>query len=34
MAGIGAWQHIKMPERVFEHLVGFLSPQAQGNDNT
>ena len=27
-AGIGAWQQLKMPERVFEHVSGFLSPSA------
>jgi hypothetical protein len=27
-AGIGAWQQIKMPERVFEHIAKFLSTNA------
>ena len=27
-AGIGAWQQMKMPERVFEHIVKFLSTNA------
>ena len=27
-AGIGAWQQLKMPERVFEHIATFLSPYA------
>ena len=27
-AGIGAWQQLKMPERVFEHIAAFLSPYA------
>jgi hypothetical protein len=27
-AGIGAWQQIKMPERVFEHIAKFLGPDA------
>ena len=26
--GIGAWQQMKMPERVFEHVARFLSPSA------
>jgi hypothetical protein len=34
MAGIGAWQQIKMPERVFERVARFLSTPAHGNDNT
>ena len=25
-AGIGAWQQLKMPERVFEHIGKFLGP--------
>jgi hypothetical protein len=28
MAGIGAWQQIRMPERVFEHVAAFLTPKA------
>jgi len=32
MPGIGAWQQMKMPERVFEHIATFLSPSAQSND--
>ena len=32
-AGIGAWQQMKMPERVFEHIAKFLGPDAHGNDN-
>ena len=28
-AGIGAWQQMKMPERVFEHVARFLSPYAK-----
>ena len=24
MAGIGAWQQIRMPERIFEHISDFL----------
>ena len=28
MAGIGAWQQIKMPERVFAQVAAFLGPQA------
>ncbi len=28
IAGIGAWQQLKMPERVFEHIATFLSPYA------
>ena len=31
--GIGAWQQMKMPERVFEHIAKFLSPYAHSNDN-
>jgi hypothetical protein len=31
--GIGAWQQLKMPERVFEHIAKFLSPSAPSNDN-
>ena len=27
-AGIGAWQQIKMPERIFQHIAAFLSPSA------
>ena len=27
-AGIGAWQQMKMPERVFEHMAKFLSTNA------
>jgi hypothetical protein len=27
-AGIGAWQQLKMPERVFEHIAKFLGPYA------
>jgi hypothetical protein len=33
-AGIGAWQQMKMPERVFEHVSRFLSPSAHRTDNT
>jgi len=33
-AGIGAWQQLKMPERVFEHIATFLSPSAHRIDNT
>ena len=33
-AGIGAWQQIKMPERVFDQVARFLSRQAHGNGNT
>jgi hypothetical protein len=32
-AGIGAWQQMKMPERVFEHIATFLSSDANRNDN-
>jgi hypothetical protein len=32
-AGIGAWQQLKMPERVFEQIAKFLSPQAHRNEN-
>ena len=32
--GIGAWQQLKMPERVFEHIATFLSPSAHRTDNT
>ena len=28
IAGIGAWLQMKIPERVFEHVAGFLSRQA------
>jgi hypothetical protein len=28
MAGIGAWQQIKMPGRVFAQVAAFLGPQA------
>ena len=28
-AGIGAWQQMKMPERVFEHIAKFLSTNAR-----
>ncbi len=28
-AGIGAWQQMKMPERIFEHMAGFLRPYAR-----
>jgi len=28
-AGIGAWQQMKMPERVFEHIATFVSPYAR-----
>ena len=31
--GIGAWQQIKMPERVFERIAKFLSPSAHSNNN-
>jgi hypothetical protein len=34
MAGIGARQQIKMPERIFERVAGFISAPAHGNDNT
>ena len=27
-AGIGAWQQLKMPERVFAHITKFLGPDA------
>jgi len=27
-AGIGAWQQMKMPERVFTHIAKFLGPDA------
>jgi hypothetical protein len=27
-AGIGAWQQVKMPERVFAHIAKFLGPDA------
>jgi hypothetical protein len=27
-AGIGAWQQLKMPERVFAHIAKFLGPDA------
>jgi hypothetical protein len=33
-AGIGAWQQLKMPERIFEHVSGFLSPPAHRTDDT
>jgi hypothetical protein len=33
-AGIGAWQQLKMPERVFEHIATFLSPYAHRTDHT
>ena len=33
-AGVGAWQQIKMPQRVFEHVARFLSPYAHPTDNT
>jgi len=33
-AGIGAWQQLKMPERIFEHVARFLSPYAQRTGNT
>jgi hypothetical protein len=33
-AGIGAWQQMKMPERVFEHMAKFLSTNAHRTDNT
>jgi hypothetical protein len=33
-AGIGAWQQLKMPEHVFEHVAGFLSPYAHRTDGT
>jgi hypothetical protein len=33
-AGIGAWQQMKMPERVFEHVARFLSPYAHRTDKT
>ena len=33
-AGIGAWQQLKMPERVFEHIATFLGPYAHRTDNT
>ncbi len=29
MAGIGAWQQIKMPERVFKHVADYCSPKAR-----
>ena len=28
IAGFGAWQQMKMPERVFEHIAKFLGPAA------
>jgi hypothetical protein len=31
-AGVGAWQQIKMPERVSEHIAAFLSPNAHRTD--
>ena len=34
IAGIGAWQQMKMPERVFEHITAFLSPSGLRTDNT
>ena len=33
-AGIGAWQQLKMPERIFEHVARFLSPYAHRTGNT
>jgi hypothetical protein len=33
-AGIGAWQQLKMPDRVFEHIATFFSPCAHRTDNT
>ena len=33
-AGIGAWQQLKMPERVFERIATVLSPSPQRTDNT
>ena len=33
IAGIGAWQQMKMPERVFEHVARFVSPSAHRTDN-
>ncbi len=33
IAGIGAWQQLKMPERVFEYIATFLSPYTHCNDN-
>jgi hypothetical protein len=32
-AGIGAWQQMKMPERVFEPVARSLSPAARRTDN-
>jgi hypothetical protein len=32
-AGIGAWQQMKMPQRVFEHVAKFLGPTAHSKDN-
>ncbi len=34
IAGIGAWQQMKMPEHVFEHVSRFLIPSAHRTDNT
>ena len=34
ITGIGAWQRLNMPERVFEHIARFLSPPAHRTDNT
>jgi hypothetical protein len=33
-AEVGAWQQLKMPERVFEHVARFLSPSAHRTDHT
>jgi len=33
-AGIGGWQQLKMPERVFEHVATFLCPSAHRINNT
>ena len=33
-AGIGSWQQMKMPERVFEYVARFLSPYPHRTDNT
>jgi hypothetical protein len=32
--GIGTWQQMKMPGRVFEFIAAFLSPSAHSNHNS
>jgi hypothetical protein len=33
-AGIGSWQQLKMPERIFEHIATLLRPYAYRTVNT